>query len=107
MSPQCRTGSLPDKKSSLLLPQGTISVDWYTTTKIQILYQIAPVKSFVAFAEILRRNTAEKSGIRKARCPLIHPVLRWSVNSTAASAKLHVKLMLIFGGKTVSSGKMA
>ena len=43
------------------MPQGTISVDWYTTTKIQTLYQIAPVKSFVAFAEILRRNTAERT----------------------------------------------
>jgi hypothetical protein len=60
-----------------------------------------------AVIRMQRRNTAEKSGMRKARRPLIHPVLRWSVNSTAASAKLHVKLMLIFGGKTVSSGKMA
>ncbi|EFR58497.1 hypothetical protein HMPREF9720_1496 [Alistipes sp. HGB5] len=29
------------------------------------------------------------------------------LSESAASAKLHVKLMLIFGGKTVSSGKMA
>ena len=43
------------------LPQRTINVDWYTSTKIQTLYQIALVKSFVVFAEFVPRNTAERT----------------------------------------------
>jgi hypothetical protein len=49
------------KYPPLYLPQRTINVDWYTSTKIQTLYQIALVKSFVVFAEFVPRNTAERT----------------------------------------------